>query len=131
MRERGIVGTRRPAWRAAGAIIVAYALFFQAIVGALVIGVGAAEAGGLGTFVCSPRTAEAAAANAEPGGRNWVPSCCLQGCGMFAVPVLPVPPSVALPVEPLHPASVPSAPVGRLGDRAVAPGNPRAPPLTV
>jgi hypothetical protein len=114
------------------ALVAAYLLFFQAVIGGFAIGASAAPL----SFdplsaLCQVDTGSPAAPDRpdQPAGHAHLPDCCTAGCSMFGghlvptfVAVLLVPQLAAAP----EPAPRPAAPVAAAPQWS--PANPRAPP---
>ncbi|MBN8998880.1 MAG: hypothetical protein J0H54_05640 [Rhizobiales bacterium] len=116
---------RRCSWVA---ILAAYALVVQALLGGLMLGASASP-GAAGVVLCLTDGPASPSADA-PAGPHRLPDCCLAGCPMFghALPPAPLLGALALLGVEASPESV-SEPAPRVEAREGRPANPRAPPV--
>ncbi|MBS7701510.1 MULTISPECIES: DUF2946 family protein [unclassified Chelatococcus] len=116
------------------ALVAAYMLILQSVLGAFAIGASASPERNdvFGTILCAPSGDQSGASDDAPV-RRHLPDCCLYGCSMFAPVLLSLPAAAETPFE--HPVVL-SHPLPDFGVRAPlrrdgSPGRPRAPPLLV
>lgn len=114
------------------ALVAAYLLFFQALIGGFALGASASPAAPdpLSALCGIDTRAPDRTGQPQPAGQLHMPDCCSTGCSMFSgapvpvfVAVLLVPQLTAAP----EPAPRRAAPVAAPAPRS--PANPRAPPV--
>ncbi|MGV6876411.1 DUF2946 family protein [Pseudochelatococcus sp. B33] len=117
------------------AVVAAYALVIQSLLGAFAIGASAAPSrlDAFGTVICTSHGVEALPDGADPSKSGLMPDHCAVGCCAFAHAILSVPDYTAVPVAfvPQEDAVLRPAPEARASGREGLPGNPRAPPVSV
>ncbi|CAH1655480.1 DUF2946 family protein [Chelatococcus asaccharovorans] len=116
------------------ALVVAYMLVLQSVLGAFAIGASASPERNdvFGTFLCAP-SGDLSGASDDAPVRKHLPDCCLYGCSMFAPVLLSLPAAAETPFE--H-SAVLAHPLPDLGVRPPSrrdgsPGRPRAPPHSI